>query len=109
MSLKKLRDMKCVINLVNIFTTFRESRDNFYNFITQSEIFLGLMRDNGRIRVASPLQSSVALWGGYVAFGDDNQGGHLGGAILKCLTYVGGKPPIIFCGIMGGICRIWRQ
>ena len=27
---------------------------------------------------------------GYVAFGDDNQGGHLGGAILKGLPYMGG-------------------
>ena len=43
---------------------------------TQSEIFLGHMGDNGRLRVASPPQSSVALWGGYVALGDDNQGGH---------------------------------
>ena len=90
------------------FTKFY-CRQEFLRNYSQSEIFLGLMGDNGRIRVASPLQSSVALWGGYVAFGDDNQGGHLGGAILKCLTYVGGKPPIIFCGIMGGICRIWRQ
>ena len=46
---------------------------------SQSEIYLGLMGDNGRIRVASPPESSLALWRRYVAFGDDNQGGYLGG------------------------------
>ena len=65
--------------------------------------------------MASPPQSSVALWGGYVAFGDDNQGGalrggnseepyiHGGHALHNLLWHYGGDVSHLATIIRGGI------
>ena len=62
------------------------------------------MGDNGRIRVANPPQSSVALWGDMWHLATIIRGGYLGGGGNSEVPYIRGRlaPPQSSVALWGG-------